>query len=380
LRTNSAIIYIIVTLLFFGGCSGKMIKFQSREILAREIIDSINTNDKKRYLRTFHPKVRKGFNRNNMVVLNHMFDRDLGYTIPDDAKLSYSQNNLDAIRGFGKGLFEYPVEPTTALEISYNKSKFSSVHIVKLISNDEYGWYQVIGVPNEAGVKKFKEGKIRQAQMDKKIAKHIASMDQELYQKIVWILKISGSVSSAHRLHMKQTKIDESFSIQVIKQIRKKEGLKDKEFDPLEMLNGLDLENPSEKLHEIDLSGCLEKNCISGWAHAFKPEELVLVRVKFGIIKFKGEDYKKILPVFYFYNYSSERLDVEYGLQLLNEGKQILVELTSGGTIDLFDAKAPSHITGRAMYSTTLLDEDIVAAKYVKVIYRRIANAAQVIE
>jgi hypothetical protein len=93
------------------------------------------------------------------------------------------------------------------------------------LSHDNYGWYQVMGIPTDEYLTRFLRSREKQRLLQLKINKYISEMDKGLYQEIVNILNNDKNIIKAHKHHMSKTDSNENFSIQVVKAIRKTEGL-----------------------------------------------------------------------------------------------------------------------------------------------------------
>ncbi len=216
----------IFTILFFilAGCGVSENKYPTKEALVSAIVKAHNAKSTKEYIHTFHPKCKSRMTENEMPFFNTMFDKSFANPIPSDCVIKYTTNTSNLVLPF-KDKFDYPVEPNIAVTISFNKTEYSSVSKSLWLSNDEYGWFQITGIPHIETVKQFQAMQIKKKELERDVEHHIDKLTPEVFEQIINILKNDKSLIKAHKLHMSKTKTDKTFSIMVVKKIRKKENL-----------------------------------------------------------------------------------------------------------------------------------------------------------
>lgn len=216
---------ILILLLSSIVIATEDIRFPTKDSLSAGIIKAINSNDRIAYLNTFHPIFQSHLNTQNEEYFNSIFNGQLEKTIPDNAKITFSDKNLKALLKWLNGKMIFPVNPTTTLTIDYKKSEHSYKSMTITLTNDKFGWYQIQGVPTSEYLAKAKAVKLRKAQSQEKLRVHVESLDLEIYNHILNILKSEKSLIKAYKFHKEKTGTDKSFSIQAVKLIRKRENL-----------------------------------------------------------------------------------------------------------------------------------------------------------
>ena len=153
----------IIILLFVSlhAYAEEQISFKNKESLQKEIVRAINSNDKLAYINTYHPLFRNKLSNKNNEFFNLFFDRQLSYTIPENYDAKFSPVKKEDISYFISGDMPYPATPSTILTIQYNKTEHSSISIVNHLTNDKYGWHQILGIPNDKYLEKYRASRER---------------------------------------------------------------------------------------------------------------------------------------------------------------------------------------------------------------------------
>jgi len=215
---------ILLSILLLLGCGSTPTIYSTKEALVSDIISFHNSKDIDNYLKTIHPKCRERMTSENMVFFREMFRKEFSNSIPKNAEIEYSTDSSNINLPFSDK-FDYPILPTASVTINFNKTEYSSVSKMMWLTNDSLGWHQIYGIPHPATVKQFKAMQIKKKEFQHNIEVHISQMNRKLYNQIISILEKDKSLSKAYKLHMEQTKTDKTFSVMVIKEIRKKEHL-----------------------------------------------------------------------------------------------------------------------------------------------------------
>jgi hypothetical protein len=219
-------IILILFLISFSACGQELTQFKTKESLKDEIIHAINANDKLAYINTFHPLFREKLTKKNDVIFNYNIDNQLSYTVPNKYEAIFYEIKSEDMAIYLTGPSQFPIPPNHKLIINYDETEYSQVSTFMWVSHDNYGWYQVMGIPTEKHLANFIKSRERQRLFQNKLKKYVDAMDRGLYQKIVSILKNEKNIIKAHKFHMKETDSNMNLSIQAVKLIKEREGIK----------------------------------------------------------------------------------------------------------------------------------------------------------
>ena len=219
--------YIILLIYFFSTVvhAQEEQKFPTKESLVSEIIRSINENDKQALIKTFHPEYRKVISIEKNIMLNDMLTRWMAYTLDPVADIQYGVIEPNSVSSHYKGKMTYPVPQNGSIWIKKSKdTKYTNVSLHISTSHDNYGWYQVFGVPTENYATEYVKGMKKHDAIKLKVEEHVRNMNQQLRKDIVILLNNNDFVKAVD-LYKENTKVDKRLSQRVVRVIRKEEGL-----------------------------------------------------------------------------------------------------------------------------------------------------------
>jgi hypothetical protein len=217
---------LILFLISLSAYGQESIQFKTKESLKNEIIRAINANDKLAYIDTFHPVFRKRLTKNNSVIFNDVVEKQLSFTVQNKYEAVFHEINPEDTARYLNGSSRFPVVPNYKLRINFNESEYSQASTFMWLSHDDYGWYQVMGIPTNERLAKFIESRKKYSLFQERISKYVDTMDGSLYQKIVDILRDEKNIINANKYHMKETGSNMNVSIHAVKLIKEREGIK----------------------------------------------------------------------------------------------------------------------------------------------------------
>ena len=121
----------------------------------------------------------------------------------------------------------------------------------------------------------------------------------------------------------------------------------------------------------IDITGCLEKNCMARDVHVFYPEENIKVQAWFDMVTFPDKPDPLFYPLFNVFNYSESDVEPLIGMQLLDQSKNVLVEATGKAVFKPTKSTEASYDTYFSINAMSITPEIARQTKYVRVVYQR---------
>ncbi len=121
----------------------------------------------------------------------------------------------------------------------------------------------------------------------------------------------------------------------------------------------------------IELSECLEKNCMARDVHDFYPEENIKVQAWFDVVTFADKPGPLFYPLFNVYNYSSNAINLRMGMQLLDESGQVLIEGTSKAVFQPTQNTEASYDTYLSVNALSLTADIARRTAFVRMLYQR---------
>ncbi len=206
------------------GCSHQKINYPSKELLVKEIVKAINSDNPGLHMKTIHPKERALMTSENRDYFEAVIVKNKRKNIPPDAEISYTLDKSKVTPPFPEKI-DYPVKPNAFVKIEFKTGEYSSSTIIRWLVRDKLGWHQIIGIPKPETLVLFRKQQIKKRELNKKISNHIKTMDKNLYNEIKDILEKEKSIIKAYKHHMKKTKSDRTFSVMVVKKIKEREEL-----------------------------------------------------------------------------------------------------------------------------------------------------------
>ena len=208
--------------------AGEVQKFPTKECLTSEIIRSINAKDKQGLLDTFHPLFINAINSENNSMFNHMIEKLMSYNLDPISNLEYGVIEPTSVTNHYKGKMSYPVNQNGSIWIKNSKDiKYTNVSIHISTSHDIHGWYQVFGVPTKKYAAEYIQSMEKHEAFELKVQNIVRNMNKELRKDIMLLLK-NNDFFKALELYMTNMKADKRLSQQVVRQIRKEEGLENR--------------------------------------------------------------------------------------------------------------------------------------------------------
>ncbi len=128
----------------------------------------------------------------------------------------------------------------------------------------------------------------------------------------------------------------------------------------------------SDNIVKFDLSGCIEKNCMSNELPiTINPEPNVKIQAGFNLMHWKDSGGTKFYPLFQLYNLTGKPVQIVIGMQLLDNKNSILLEATESKLMVTAKSEEPTYETGLSINAAPITKEIIQNAKFVRIIYKR---------
>lgn len=143
-------------------------------------VEAVNLKDENQLKALMNPGYLNCMNDSNKDYFEDVFQRSLKYDIPEGYKASIvpllEEDVLKEVEGAKQRGLSYPVNPTHQLQLDFNKGEYSSVTIIRKLTQEGDFLYEVSGCPSTQAVAKFREVKI------KKDAEHLRA--KQLFQEL----------------------------------------------------------------------------------------------------------------------------------------------------------------------------------------------------
>ncbi|PHS26600.1 MAG: hypothetical protein COA83_02695 [Methylophaga sp.] len=125
-----------------------------------------------------------------------------------------------------------------------------------------------------------------------------------------------------------------------------------------------------EHLIQIDISQCVEKSCFSVFQQTFNPSDDLKVIAWADITDTLDDGTPSFYPLFNIYNYKISAINVEIGMQLLDENHSVLSERVSNTKFSPYDESESQYKIYRSLFALDLSDEIINKTRFVNIIIR----------
>ena len=166
---------------------------QPQKDFVTRYIQSINSKNENQLKELMHSSFVNCLNESNKDYFSDLFQRTLKYAIPDHYEVSIETLTDDAVVKEMEGAKQlglpYPVQPTHQLQIDFNKSKYSSVTIVRKLVQEGNQFYEVSGCPTKEMIEKFREVRIKKDEELLRSRKLFEGLKDPLLSELTKLLK-----------------------------------------------------------------------------------------------------------------------------------------------------------------------------------------------
>ena len=128
----------------------------------------------------------------------------------------------------------------------------------------------------------------------------------------------------------------------------------------------------SDNIVKFDLSGCIEKNCMSNELPiTINPEPNVKIQAGFNLMHWTDGSGTNFYPLFQLYNLTGKPVQIVIGMQLLDNKNSILLEATESKLMVTAKSEVPTYETGLSVNAVPITKEIMQNTKFVTIIYKR---------
>lgn len=192
------IFYIVTFLLVSAFSSFVSYAFSPEEsVFVSFYQKAVNSKDVERLKSLIHPASLACMNENNKDYFDYLFAKDMRHVLPDNAKFSFSK----VTSRLEPSVYEdFPVQPTTKLQLDYSLSKDSSnIHeVTKIVflAKDAEKLKIVMPCPTEEGMKKFREVQAVKDEQAEQTKERLVSIPPELKSELLVMLKAGQKIDA----------------------------------------------------------------------------------------------------------------------------------------------------------------------------------------
>ena len=127
--------------------------------------------------------------------------------------------------------------------------------------------------------------------------------------------------------------------------------------------------------YPVDLSKCKSETCFSlkiegMYEPGYQLNEKVRVASWFDVVRFEKNENLKIYPLFNVFNKSDHPINVQIGMEFLDQNKEVVVSRISDVTVDTYKGSDEwSTETYKSLNAVKISDAQIESVSYLKVVY-----------
>ncbi len=126
--------------------------------------------------------------------------------------------------------------------------------------------------------------------------------------------------------------------------------------------------NAYEHTVEIDISKCAEQSCFSVFQETFNASDHLKIVAWADITDTLDKGQPSFYPLFNVYNTSTATVDLEIGMQLLDENRAILIQKVDETSFTPYDESESQYKIYRSLNASDLTDDMLSNTRFITII------------